>query len=290
MNTSTTGIAAGLACLAIGSTGYATMMGAVATDRFGYTGTVVKYASLVDAQNGVNAIETIAIGNRDLALYIVNDYAAYDTDYNIIMGSWWYTTSDNTNGVPKDDPTGDRYYSGYGNTRGNTGVGFMQLYDNDGSTDSSMSMEFANYDGTHWTEFNMSITGGGGGVEDFARFSPFTSNTNDKGIYHSYNLTLTATGLEGLETAPGVIESFNHPTGVTGSYTGIFENTGNVSDVNDGFYVFDLTLDMDNWAFAQGDAALNGDFYDSYFATIPGPGSMGIFALAGLTAIRRKRA
>lgn len=231
-----------------------------------------------------------------MALYIVNDYAAYDTNYNIMMGSWWYTTEANTNGYAKDDANGDRLYSGWGNTNGNTGVGFVQLYDADGSTDTGLSMDFSNFDGTYWTEFNMSVTGGAADyANDYARFSPFTSNVNDRGIYHSYELNLTATGLDGTETSPGLIEAFNHATGVTGSYTGIFENTGNTSNVNDGFYVFDLNFSMTNWAFAQGDAALNGDFFDSYFAAaaaviipLPSAAGMGLIGL-GVVASRRRR-
>ena len=66
MNTSTTCIAAGLVFMAMGTSGYADTMGAISTDRFGYTGTVVKYGSLADAQAGVNPTGTTTIGNRDI--------------------------------------------------------------------------------------------------------------------------------------------------------------------------------------------------------------------------------
>lgn len=46
MNTSTTYIAAGLVFMAMGTCGYADSIGAISTDRFGYSGTVVKYGSL----------------------------------------------------------------------------------------------------------------------------------------------------------------------------------------------------------------------------------------------------
>lgn len=285
-------IAASALCMGVsGITAQAAGLGAVSTDRFGYDGTVRRYDTLVNAQNddGVTGlVETISIVDRDLALYIVDQDPTYDTDYNVITGSWWYTTEDNTNSYPKDDPAGDRYYSGYGNTHGNTGIGFAQLYDGDGSTDTSVSMAFGNYDGTYYTDYSLNLTGVNADYSnDYARLSPFSSNVDDKGTYLSYSLSLVATGLEGTETSPGVIESFNHPTGVTGTYTGLFENT--TASANAGFYVFDLNINTNNWAFAQGDAALNGDFYDSYFATVPEPASLSLLGLGGLMALKRRK-
>jgi len=267
---------------------FAGVSGAISTDRFGYTGTVYRYATLQDAQQDTNRIDTVTIGNRDLALYIVNDYEEYDLNYNIIMGSWWYTTADNTNGYPKDDPSGDRYYSGWGNTRGNTGVGFMQLYDEYADTVASVAMQFKNYNGTYWTEFELDISGVNAGAADYARFSVY-DNVNDGGFWHTYHLTLTASGLEGIEAPSGRIEAFNHPTGVNGSFSGLFELTENqTSPANIGFYRIELTLDMTNWAFEQGDEALNGNFAESYFAVIPEPATMTLLALGGLFLRKRR--
>ena len=151
------------------------------------------------------------------------------------MGSWWYSIV---------DPG-----AGTGNTRGNTGIGFMQLYDDDGNTDTSIDMTFSNFDGTYYTDFNLNLTGENTTVvDDYGRFSVY-DNVNDAGIWHEYGLALTATGLEGTVTAPGTIEAFNHPTGVTGSFTGLFQLTENeTSPANQGYYTVDLTLDMTNWA------------------------------------------
>ncbi|HOK95872.1 MAG TPA: PEP-CTERM sorting domain-containing protein [Anaerohalosphaeraceae bacterium] len=267
---------------------FAATAGAISTDRFGYTGTVVRYGSLDDAKTNSNPIDTITIGNRDLSLYIVNNFETYDDNYNIIMGSWWYTTSDNTNGYPKDDPQGNRYYSGWGNTRGNTGVGFMQLYDVNGDTVSSISMAFDGFNGSYWTQFKLNISGTNAGSADYSRFSVY-DNVNDGGIWHSYNLQLTADGLKGTANA-GIIEALNHPTNVSGSFTGLFELTEQQTSPNNiGFYSINLTLDMTNWAFEQGDEALNGNFYNSYFAVIPEPATLVLLGLGGLV-LRKVRA
>ena len=127
-----------------------------------------------------------------------------------------------------------------------------------------------------------------------ARFSPFASNTDDSGTYLSYNLDLTATGLNGT-LQDGAITSTDQPTGVTGTYTGVFQNTSS-DPTKAGYYVFDLNLDMTNWAYANQDS-LTGpyQFADSLFSVpVPEPGTLALLA-AGLSVLaaawmRRRRA
>ena len=243
--------------------------GLISTDRFGYGGTAIYYTQS-DYENGMTNGVAIDIVDRDLSLYIGNNCLE---SANIIMGSWWYTT----------DPSGS---AGWGNTRGNTGVGFLQLYDTDSITDTSLSTSFGGWDGSHYTEFVLSLIGNNATYENtYARFSPFTSNTNDSGTFLSYNLALTATGLEGVETAPGMIEAFNHPTGVVGNFSGVFLNTS--SDMSKaGYYVFDLDLNMTNWAYENRDALTGDAFADSYFATqdcsVPEPTTLLIWSILGV--------
>lgn len=271
--------------VAVSAVSYAVPNGAIATDRFGYTGQITRYDTLSDAQNGVNATDTVDIGNRDLSIYTVNQFIPFDSNYNIAMGSWWYST----------DPSGS---AGYGNTRGNTGVGFTQLYDNDGNTDTSIDMSFSNYNGSIYQDFTLSLTGENATMEDdYGRLSVY-NNTQDGGLWHSYDLSLTATGLMGTETSPGIIEAFDHPDGVSGTFTGIFELQEDGDDDIEDFYVAEFDLDMVNWAWEnRADLTYpSGGFYDSYFATseepiVPEPATLSLFGLGlgGLVAARRRR-
>ncbi len=268
----------------------ATAIGGVfSTDRFGYTGTVVKYATEADARAQLDPVETIAIGvdvpsddsreHRDGSFYFVDNAAAYDTDYNILMGSWWYSIT-----------TG----SGNGNINGNTGIGFMQIFDDDGSTDTSLSMDFANFDGTYWTEMALSVQGTNATAAlDAARFSAY-DNVHDAGTYLEYDLNITASGLQGVQTG-NVIEANNHPTGVNGTFSALFTFGGDGDgDIYPGYYTVDLDFDMQNWAWDNKDSlvAPYDSFFDSQFVTvIPEPTTALLLfgGLIGMAAARRRR-
>lgn len=241
--------------------------GMFSTDRFGYEGVVTRYATLTDAQSETNPIEVTNITDRDAAITITRGYGE---DRNIIMGSWWYTLEENCGA--------DQGTAGFGNVYGNSGVGFVQLYDSAGVTDMDVSMEFQDYDGSYWTEFVLHVAGESANYGNaYARFwVEYQGGGADVVVYHSYDLTLTAGGLEGVEGPSGVIEATNHPTSVTGTYTGIFENVSTSYPENNGFYRFDLTLNTDCWAYDnRADLTpeigygcsdyFDGTFSDSYF-------------------------
>lgn len=244
------------------------------TDRLGYSGTAVKYDTQFDLDNKVNAVDTVNFSDRDAALFFEDGSAA------IAMGSWWYTT----------DPGGS---PGFGNTNGNTGTGFMQLFDDDFSSVDSFSMVFDGFDGTNWTEANLSVAGSDAPYsDDFSRFS-LPANTGDSGEFLSYELDIAVGGLAGMETSPGWVEASNHPTSVTGTMRAIFHNTAAGSAQN-GFFDIELTFNLDNWAYANRNE-LTGDysFADSYFAATPVPepatvGILGVGLLSALLYVRRR--
>ena len=256
------------------------------TDRFGYEGTITRYDTEFDARNATNPIETINIQDRDAGIYINNGING--ENYNIIMGSWWYST----------DSSGS---AGWGNTTGNTGIGFMQLYDEDGSTDTALTMGFDNYDGTHWTEYSVSLFGQNAtAIDDYARFSAF-DNVHDAGTYIDYELSITATGLEGNESG-GVITANNHPTGVNGSFYGLFtfggdgdgydiDGDGTDDDFAYDYYVVDLDFKTNNWAFDNQDHLTypTEGFYDSTFVQTPIPGAVWMLGscILGIAGLRR---
>lgn len=285
--------------LALSTVASAVDRGLVSTDRFGYNGTLVQYDTYDDASNGSNAQDTITVGDRDLSLYIARNDTVEEDDQSIVMGSWWYTEDRYDFENKCEDPNVDTGRAGYGNTRGNTGVGFVQMYDLTNATVSSVDMAFSDHDGTHYTQFDLTLTGDDASYSDaYSRLSAY-GNTKDSGIWHEYTLTLTATGLEGTEDSWGIIESGNQPTGVVGSLTGLFQI--DAGGDQDGFYTVDLDLSMTNWAWTAdltpnismdgGDTFFDGTFADSTFRVVPEPATMAFLGLGGLGVIlKRKRA
>jgi hypothetical protein len=252
--------------------------GLISTDRFGYTGSVQRYDTLSDAIAAQNVKSTTTIGNRDLSITVVQGMPSYGSDFNVLMGSWWYTTE------------GDM---GWGNTRGNSGVGFLQIYDDNASTITNASFGFSGFDGTYWTDFNFSLTGTNADYNDYARmWVDYQGSGADNVLFLNYNISLTASGLQGVQTG-GVIEADNHPTGVTGTFTALFENVSTTFPGNNGYYAMTLDLNMDNWAYEQG-SALNPKwpFAPSTFAvhTPDGGATVGMIGLVlGLLALYHKK-
>lgn len=207
--------------------------GSFVTERLGYEGTIERFSTKQDAQTRTNQIGSdINVSNRDIFL-------SFDASSNTALGSWWHTTD--TFFGP------DKGRAGWGNTTGNTGIGFVQLFDSDGSTDTTKDFSFGGFDGSVYTEFSATISGKNAGSADAARLSAI-DNVGDGGIFHDYSIDLTVSGLQGTDTDnDGIIESNDEPTGVTGGFKGLFEITEGTN--NAGFYVFDFNFNLDNWAF-----------------------------------------
>ena len=131
-----------------------------------------------------------------------------------------------------------------------------------------------------------------------------TLASDQKGTFLSYHFSMVATGL-----APAVFDSSvagfysaSDPTGVSGHFTGVFQNTNGTTPGLDGFYSFDFTLDLQSWAYDnRADLTGSNTYNTSFFSAptigsdsaVPEPSTYGVFgalALVALAGWRRLRA
>ena len=223
---------------------FAALCGAVATGqtlvdtmRLGYTGTVTRYNTLLDAQSGTNAVASASLGaeSRDLDLSFTQRPGANSMQ----IGTNWFLT-----------PTGIAYGDGNPN---NTNTGFVQLVD---STLGSVTAATAVWDASR-TEFSFQLSGANAvtmpGADVYnTRLWNTTALTGQGGTFLNYDLSLAATvGTAALwNPAAGMYLAYGDPTAATGYFRGLFQNTSKYTEHN-GYYTFDFTLNLDNWASAH---------------------------------------
>ncbi len=256
--------------------------------RLGYTGSVTRYDTLADAQAGTNAVSTASLGgtSRDFYLSFRKDFG----QSAMLLGTDWYLTT-----------TGTSYGAGNPN---NTNVGFVQLADN---SLTSLTSSSSAWDATR-TVFSLNLSGANAldGVHPVynTRLWNTTADTGQGGTFLSYDFSMVATVADAAawDSTAGMYVAQTDPTAVTGYFRGVFQNTsevaGPIGTSQQGFYTFDFSLNLDNWA-SQHSAEFTptatlpaNQYYVSTLASsIPEPSTYALLLGAGtlaLAALRRR--
>ncbi len=248
----------------------------MATDRFGYTGSITEYASLGDATTGMNSLGTFNVGQRDLSIAFTNDPVTPSNNFYQTLTAWYYTL------------TGPNL--GDGNPS-NQNKGFVQVFDAGATTVTSFAASFS---GPALTTYNLQVSGANADTANaLARLGPQGSNSDSQsttaGTFLTYNLNATFSNLNPatFNSVDNAYDSDGDPKGVSvsGTFSGIFENP---SGPFAGYYTFNFTLDNTSWAYHHRHALDRADytqfmssFYEAGVAAVPEPSSF-VLSLVGM--------
>lgn len=227
------------------------------SNRLGYTGTITRYNSYVDALFGFNAVpgSPFAVPQRDLGMFMIDNNQAFSgagyppSAFDFL--TFWYSKAD-------------------GSAPSNQNLGFVQLADEDGG---SVIVAEGKWNNAALTSFSYTATGGattpGCGpynptiVEDCARLwnagSAIGSAETTAGAFINYQFSLTVGGLTPATFNPitGVFESNSDPATASGFFRGLFYNYSLDDPTSNGFYAVDLSINMNSWAAGQDQNSLD---------------------------------
>ena len=235
---------------------------AVVSDRFAYTGSVTRYASLADAQTSANSLATFSLAgaNRDIEIIITRGIPTVP-DFTYIGTKW-------ANGNP-----------------GNGNHGYVQVPIGAGTQVAPMA---------YWDISRSAYVFDIHGSNTFAPASTLLWNGTDSngqdGTFLEYDLSLVVAGLVPAVQIPSwnTYISNSDPSAVVGRFSGLFLNSSSEAAAN-GYYSFDLSLNLDSWLYAnRNDPASPAAYSESLFiapAVVPEPSSFGMIAAGVLLAL-----
>jgi hypothetical protein len=265
-----------VAGLCLGTMAYGNIF--VSIDSIGYVGSWEKFATLSDAQNDINPVNSGVIPQRDLQMYLSEGRTSPD-GFQIVTG--WNLGSGNPS---------------------NTNEGFLQISDIGFASRDSMS---AGWTDANFDTYKVSLSGSNA----MPRLSP--SNTNQEtrlgvgpddrstnGTWLSYGLDITFDNLTSTEDQPGVQQAEDDPSNVFGSLFVLFENPNDLDldgnpNANKGFYRANIDINMTSWAVDNGVTEVVNDpsEFEASTTPVPEPASYPLIvaALTGLWMLARRR-
>lgn len=253
----------------IGCISMPAMAGFIASNDafFSYTGTVKApdgntYAIPFYVSSPGNTTYT----GRDASVYVTSNaptvYTGAGYENTTVFETNWYSGSNNPN---------------------NSDTGFVQLYD---LTNVGVASVSGGWTDSSYTMFTFTVAGNAGsGDPTFDRLwaAPKVGGpaSDTAGAFGAYSLVLTATFAPGAvtEESPGWFSTDATPLSITGSFSGLFTNTGTYAP---GLYQFDFDFLDESWA------GNNGVGSPSYFGAsavaVAEPATLGMFGF-GLIAL-----